>query len=124
MSQDHAEDFAVAPEYASMARASPDGAEVNAKAPDAHGADPEREPKEQKPVKVWRAILILIIGAAAVATPGFPGAGKTTRSSNNGPRSRPSRRSRWLRRNTAAKPASSCCRAMSTPFRPPPFMAR
>ena len=39
-------------------------------------------------------------------------------------RSRPSRRWRWLRRNAAAKRASSCCPAMSTPFTAPPFMGR
>ena len=74
MSQDQAEDFAVAPEYR-IDGATPrdNGAEVDAKAPEAHGADPGPEPKEQKPVRVWRAILILILGAAAVAYTGISG---------------------------------------------------
>ncbi|MGC9957076.1 efflux RND transporter periplasmic adaptor subunit [Roseiarcus sp.] len=74
MSQDHAEDFAVAPEYRVVGATShANGAEVDAKASEAHGADPGPEPKEQKPVRVWRAILILIIGAAAVAYSGISG---------------------------------------------------
>jgi RND family efflux transporter MFP subunit len=74
MSQDHAEDFAVAPEYRVDGQGPRGkGADVDAKAPEAHGADPGPEPKEQKPVKVWRAILILIIGAAAVAYTGISG---------------------------------------------------
>lgn len=74
MSQDQAEDFAVAPEYR-IDGATPraDDAEVDAKAPEAHGANPGPEPKEQKPVRVWRAILILILGAAAVAYTGISG---------------------------------------------------
>jgi RND family efflux transporter MFP subunit len=73
MSQDHAEDFAVAPEYRiDGATPRPNGAEVDAKAPEAHGADPGPEPK-QKPVRVWRAILILMVGAIAVAYTGISG---------------------------------------------------
>ena len=74
MSQDQAEDFAAAPE-SRVDDATPraKGAEVEARVPGARGADPGFELMEQKPVKVWRAILILFIGAIAVAYTGISG---------------------------------------------------
>jgi RND family efflux transporter MFP subunit len=49
------------------------GPDLHAKAPEARAQGPEPELKEQKPVRVWRAILILIVGAVAVAYTGISG---------------------------------------------------
>jgi RND family efflux transporter MFP subunit len=49
------------------------GPEVLAKAPEARSVVPEPELKEDKPVKVWRAIMILVVGAIAVAYTGISG---------------------------------------------------
>ena len=74
MSQDHAEDFAAAPEYrVDDPKPLAKGAEVDAKAPEARGADREPDRKEHRPVKAWRAILLLAVGAIAVAYTGISG---------------------------------------------------
>jgi RND family efflux transporter MFP subunit len=73
MSQDHAEDYAVAPEYRVDGAPYVKGARADGRAPEAHDADHGSELKEQRPVKVWRAILILIVGASAVAYTGISG---------------------------------------------------
>ena len=75
MSQDHSEDFSTAP-ASSVERDEPRGkaAEIDAEAPHPRGGvGPEPELKEHKPVKVWRALLILIVGATAVAYSGISG---------------------------------------------------
>jgi RND family efflux transporter MFP subunit len=71
MSRDHAEDFAVAPEYrVDGLEPHAKGAEVDAKA---RGASPEPELKQHKPVKVGRAIVLLAVAAIAVAYTGISG---------------------------------------------------
>jgi len=75
MSQEHAEDYAVAPEYrvdGAVSRAK-GAAEGGAPAHDAREPDLEPKSRNDKPVKVWRAILILIVGAIAVAYTGISG---------------------------------------------------
>jgi RND family efflux transporter MFP subunit len=74
MSRDHAEartdDHEAHVEGSKPRAKSP---EVGAEAPEASGAGPGPELKEHKPVKVWRAILILVVGAIAVAYTGISG---------------------------------------------------
>ena len=73
MSQDHAEDFAAAPEYhVDDPKPLAKGAEVHPHAPEARAEVPAPEPKDRK-VGVWRAILILAVGAIAVAYTGISG---------------------------------------------------
>jgi RND family efflux transporter MFP subunit len=72
MSEDHAEDFAVAPEYrVDVPKPHAEGAEAGAKGPEARGADGEPDGNEHRPVKAWRAVLLLAVGAVAVAYTGI-----------------------------------------------------
>jgi RND family efflux transporter MFP subunit len=74
MSLDRAEDHAVAAEYrvdGLISRAK--GADFGATAAGAHGADPEDELRDVRPVRVGRAILMLIVVAIAVAYTGISG---------------------------------------------------
>ncbi len=72
MSQDQAEDFAVAPEYrVDGLEPHAKGAEVDAEAPETRGAGSEPKLTQHKPVKVWRAVLILVVGAVAIAYTGI-----------------------------------------------------
>jgi RND family efflux transporter MFP subunit len=74
MSQDHAEDFAAVPEYrVDGPQPYAKSAQVDAKAPEAGGPGPEPDLKEHKPVRAWRAILLLAIGAIALAYTGISG---------------------------------------------------
>jgi len=72
MSWDHAEGHAVAPDYR-IDSSAPLTKDADAKVPDARGSEAGPKSNEQKPVKLWRAILILIIGAAVVAYTGISG---------------------------------------------------
>lgn len=49
------------------------GPEPQAPAPPAHPGSPHPDREEQRPVRVWRAILILIVGAIVVAYTGISG---------------------------------------------------
>ncbi len=74
MSQDHAEDFAVAPEYrVDDRKLHADGAGADAKGREARGADGEPDGNKHRPVKAWRAVLLLAAGAVAVAYTGISG---------------------------------------------------
>ena len=108
MSQDRAEARSQVPQAQTQARA-----QAQAPTADAWRPCPIRKnagrsrPGARSCSWRWRRSLSL--------TAEFPGAGATTKSSSNGRWSRPFQRSRWSRRTREAKPANSCCRAMSTP---------
>jgi multidrug efflux system membrane fusion protein len=70
MNRDHAEGPKA---HAGGAEVQTKGSEIRATAPEAGAGDPKPELKEHKPVKVWRAMLILVVGAIAVAYTGISG---------------------------------------------------
>ncbi len=74
MSEDHAEDFAAAPEYRVDDPKPPaHGPEASANGAEARGADLKPSGNEHRPVKVWRMVLLLAVGAVFAAYTGISG---------------------------------------------------
>ena len=125
MSQDHAEDFAKAPEYrVDGPKPDAEGAEAGARAPRlaAQAANPmgmnigRSRPGARSCFSPWRRSRSLTLE--------FPAVGMTTRNSNNGPTSRRFQPSRLSRRRRAEGRAKSSCPATSRPLSAPPFMGK